>query len=65
MGPEGSPVAAAILGGGQGVCSRGCAEGPSALPDPLLSSCKPTSAASTPEAPGTLMSFHIQSRSNC
>lgn len=32
-------------------------------PSPLT--CKPTSAASPPEAPGTLMSFHIQSRSNC
>lgn len=41
------------------------AKGLPALPGSFLSNRKPTSAASTTEVPGTLMSFHIQSRSNC
>lgn len=51
--------------GGQDVCSPSCARGLPALPGSLLSLLEASSAASTTEAPAALMSFHIQSRSNC
>jgi len=54
-----------LFWGGQDACSLSSAKGLSALPDSLLANRKPMSAASTTEAPGTLMSFHIQSRNNC
>lgn len=47
------------------VPGQSCAQGLPALPGSFLSNRKPTSAASATEVPGTLMSFHIQSRSNC
>lgn len=39
-----------LFWGGQGACSRGCAEGPSALPDPLLFQLQATERSEHPRS---------------